>query len=94
MLGLSRRAGESLTVGDDIRIQVVSAHGGVVRLSIEATTTMQIRRAELPPAESARHDGLDRPEGSIPYIRPPRARGTARASSSALKELTEERHDG
>jgi carbon storage regulator len=47
VLGLSRRAGESLTIGDDIRIHVVSAHGGVVRLSIEAPSTMQIRRSEL-----------------------------------------------
>jgi carbon storage regulator len=47
VLGLSRRAGESLAIGNDIRIHVVSAHGGIVRLSIEAPSTMRIRRSEL-----------------------------------------------
>lgn len=48
MLILQRKAGESLFIGDDIEISIVSVDaGGRVRLSIEAPKSYSILRAEL-----------------------------------------------
>lgn len=47
MLILQRKAGESLLIGEDIQVTVVSADGGRVRLAIEAPREMPILRSEL-----------------------------------------------
>ena len=48
MLCLSRREGEQILIGDNIRLTVVRI-GNQVKLGIEAPKEMNIRRAELPP---------------------------------------------
>lgn len=47
MLVLSRKLGESVVVGNNIRVVVVEVCGGVVRLGIEAPREVSIVRAEI-----------------------------------------------
>jgi carbon storage regulator len=47
MLVLSRKAGESLRIGDDIQLVVVRIHKDRVRIGIEAPRDVRIARGEL-----------------------------------------------
>ncbi len=47
MLVLTRKAGESISIGDDVEVRIVSIRGQKVRLAIEAPRTMSVRRKEL-----------------------------------------------
>ena len=47
MLVLSRRRGEGVTIGPDIRIVVLGIKGGQVRLGIEAPPQVQVHRDEV-----------------------------------------------
>ena len=47
MLILSRRAGESVTIGNDIKVRVVSVSGNQVRLGIEAPREIKVLREEI-----------------------------------------------
>ena len=47
MLVLSRRPGESLFLGDDIKIHILKVIGKQVRIGLEAPGTVNIRRSEL-----------------------------------------------
>ena len=56
MLILQRRTGESLVIGEDVRISVVSIEGGRVRLAISAPPEVSILRSELLDAKLANQD--------------------------------------
>lgn len=47
MLVLTRSVGESVVIGDDIVVKVVEVRGDVVRLGVEAPTSVRIYREEL-----------------------------------------------
>ena len=47
MLILTRKKDESLRIGDDIVITVVSVSGGHVRLGIEAPRELSVHRSEI-----------------------------------------------
>jgi len=47
MLILSRRCGESITIGDDITITIVGISGGQVRLGIAAPREVRVLREEI-----------------------------------------------
>lgn len=47
MLVLTRKAGEAVTIGDQIRIRVVEVKGNQVRLGIEAPQDLRIYRQEI-----------------------------------------------
>ena len=47
MLILTRKKDESLRIGDDIVITVVSVSGGHVRLGIEAPRELAVHRSEI-----------------------------------------------
>lgn len=47
MLILTRKPGESITIGDDVRIQVIEIRGKQVRLGIEAPKEYVIHREEV-----------------------------------------------
>ncbi|MEL7608388.1 MAG: carbon storage regulator CsrA [Bacillota bacterium] len=47
MLVLSRKTGESLTIGQDILIEVIAVEGDRVRLGIQAPREIRIFRSEL-----------------------------------------------
>ena len=56
MLILQRKPGESLVIGGDISITVVSVEGGRVRLAISAPQDVPILRSELVAATAANKD--------------------------------------
>jgi carbon storage regulator len=47
MLILTRKEGESLRLGDDITVTVVSVKGGHVRLGISAPRDLAVHREEI-----------------------------------------------
>lgn len=56
MLILQRRVGESLVIGEDITVSVVSVDGMRVRLAISAPENVPILRSELVVATAANRD--------------------------------------
>lgn len=47
MLALTRKAGESIVIGTNIRVQIVAIHGKQVKIAIDAPRDISIRRSEL-----------------------------------------------
>lgn len=47
MLILTRKLGESITIGDDIKVAVLGIHGRQVRLGIEAPPSVVVHREEI-----------------------------------------------
>ena len=47
MLVLSRRVGESIVIGDDVRVTVLEVRGDVVRVGIKAPRAVTVHREEL-----------------------------------------------
>jgi carbon storage regulator len=47
MLVLSRRAGESVVLGEDITVTVLEVRGDVVRIGIDAPRSLKVHRSEL-----------------------------------------------
>jgi carbon storage regulator len=47
MLVLTRRAGESVMIGDEVEIRVLEVRGDVIRLGISAPRTVQVHREEV-----------------------------------------------
>jgi carbon storage regulator len=47
MLVLTRRAGESVMIGDNVTITVLEARGDVIRLGIQAPREVQVHREEV-----------------------------------------------
>jgi carbon storage regulator len=47
MLVLSRKAGESLSIGPDITLEIISVEGDRVRIGIQAPKEIRIYRSEL-----------------------------------------------
>ena len=47
MLILTRKAGESITIGDDVKITVVEVKGKQVRIGIDAPRSYMIHREEV-----------------------------------------------
>jgi len=71
MLVLSRRQGESIVIGNDVRVTVVSVAGNQVKLSIEAPRSVPIYRSEVWEAirkenEGALKAGISTPDGAPP----------------------------
>lgn len=62
MLILQRKAGESLVIGDDITVSVVSVENGRVRLAITAPSEVPILRSELITATAANLDSANTSE--------------------------------
>lgn len=64
MLVLSRKSGESLIIGGEIRIKVVGVHGQQVRIGIEAPVAIPIVREELHRQVAAANVQAARPDES------------------------------
>ena len=47
MLVLTRRAGESVMIGDDVVITVLEARGDVIRIGIQAPRDVRVHREEV-----------------------------------------------
>ena len=59
MLILQRKEGESLLIGDEIEISILSVEAGCVRLAIEAPKSISILRAELKKAAEVNREAAD-----------------------------------
>lgn len=60
MLILRRRAGETIVIGDDIKITVMDVYEGGVRLAIDAPKSIPVLRSELLQAANANRDAAAR----------------------------------
>lgn len=47
MLILSRKAGETICIGDNVRVTVVEIDGNRIRLGIQAPTSVDVDREEI-----------------------------------------------
>lgn len=47
MLILTRKTGETITIGDNIQIQVLSVKGGQVRIGVDAPREVLVNREEV-----------------------------------------------
>ena len=59
MLILQRKAGESLLIGEEIEISVLSVEAGRVRLAIKAPKSVPILRSELKNAAATNREAAD-----------------------------------
>ena len=66
MLILRRKAGESLMIGDEVKLTVMDVYEGGVRLAIDAPRSITILRSELLQAADANRDAAAGAEGSGP----------------------------
>lgn len=53
MLVLTRRSGESIVIGNDVRVRVLGSSGSRVRLGIEAPLDVRILREKAEPQPAA-----------------------------------------
>ena len=79
MLILTRRAGESIVIGDDIVVTVIEATRDTVRIGIDAPRSVSVHRHEVY-AEIARENEAARSTGV--------ATGSAPVSAAALAATT------
>jgi carbon storage regulator len=47
MLVLTRKIGESIVIGDDIKIKIIEVKGKQVRLGVDAPRSVQVNREEI-----------------------------------------------
>jgi carbon storage regulator len=59
MLVLSRRPGEEIMIGDNIRLTILSIRGMQIRLGVSAPAEVSVYRSELSESERV----FDRPAG-------------------------------
>ena len=57
MLILTRKTGETITIGDHVQIQVLSVKGGQVRIGIDAPREVLVNREEVFERLSVEGDG-------------------------------------
>ncbi|MDQ6957357.1 MAG: carbon storage regulator CsrA [Mariprofundaceae bacterium] len=58
MLILTRKTGETITIGDNVQIQVLSVKGGQVRIGIDAPREVLVNREEVFERLSVENNGV------------------------------------
>ena len=81
MLVLTRKSNQSIMIGDDIEVSVLSIMGEKVRIGIQAPRDVPVFRKEVYLEIQAERGGADRPE--VP------AGGFSAAVDDALKTLSD-----
>jgi len=71
MLVLSRKQGEVIFIGDDIKITVLGIDGGKVRMGIEAPRSMRVDREEVRQRVLADLQKDEAPPAELPAELPP-----------------------
>ena len=66
MLVLSRKANETIRIGDDIVVTLVKVAGGKVRIGIDAPKSVKVLRGELEPCDAAVIDDDIYAHGDVP----------------------------
>jgi carbon storage regulator len=64
MLVLTRKVGEVVAIGDDIRVTLVAVRGGTIRLGITAPGTVRVDRQEVRDQRTPRPPGKVAPESN------------------------------
>ena len=59
MLVLTRRIGETLVIGDDVRVTILGVKGNQIRVGIDAPKTVEIYREEI-------YDRIQRERSAVP----------------------------
>lgn len=92
MLILRRKAGETLLVGDEVKITVMDVYEGGVRLAIDAPKRITILRSELLQAADANRDAAKesaKPQELFKYLNGKPAAGQKKAEEKTCKSGTE-----
>ncbi len=83
MLVLSRKAGQSLIIGNDIVVRLLEIRGQQVRIGVEAPSDVSVVREELHRAVAeANKEALQQPDASVAHLasvlrgRHPRGKGS------------------
>jgi carbon storage regulator len=64
MLVLTRRAGESLVIGDDVEVTILSVAGQKVRVGVQAPASVPVHRREIY-VEIHAHEGGETPSDGV-----------------------------
>ena len=77
MLILRRKAGETLLIGDEVKVTVLDVYEGGVRLAIDAPRSISILRSELLQAADANRDAAkeQKPEELLGFFGRPLEQG-------------------
>jgi carbon storage regulator len=57
MLILTRKQGESITIGDDIKVTILDVKGKYVRVGVDAPRVLAVHRQEISPVEEENDTG-------------------------------------
>ena len=79
MLVLSRKVGEEIVIGDNIRVRIVSVQGNQIRLGFDAPREVSIQRAEL--LERAEREAAARTAAQVSDKTAPTAAPTVKAEA-------------
>lgn len=66
MLVLTRKIGELIVIGDDIKIKIVEIKGKQVRIGIEAPRNVAVNREEIYRQKTADKDSVEEEVADIP----------------------------
>lgn len=96
MLILRRKAGESLLIGDEVKLTVMDVGDGGVRLAIDAPRRISVLRSELVQAADANRaaaDGGSRPQallGLLGHQNPAEKKETVLEKTGAVLQAREQ----
>ena len=77
MLVLTRKTKQSIMIGDDIEVTVLSNDGAKVRLGIQAPSSVPVHRTEIYLEIQAQgREGADSEQHDLPRVRRGQARGS------------------
>lgn len=74
MLQLTRKPGETIVIGDDVRVHIIQIAGGAVRVGIDAPRSVPIYREEIWEAVRSENEAASRASDLPPGLsggRPP-----------------------
>jgi len=78
MLVLTRKAGQSLTIGDDVKITLLSINGDRVSIGVDAPRTVRVFRSELlEQTKTANREALTSAPGALQSLKKTQTAGDA-----------------